>query len=388
MLERFDLKSGLRGGTPYLYELECLRGLAIVMVFAFHAYGISLGGDIREHSIIASFVVSGNSGVTLFFVLSGFLLSLPWLNFLQGNTDSAPNTFNFYRSRFLRIIPLYYLAVLVSVLATGKVTAGASAAMFSFIGFDIFPYSVVWWTLATEVQFYLLLPILFMAWSHSKLTRAVLLLVFCVWAYSYVTLVLLNGLPAKSMTYFYTKSLFGRFPAFLIGILAAVLFLNLKRRAGVGSPKKSLRFISMVMSICFIFVLGVVLQKSAIMGDAEAEKFWHIRHAYEALLWAALMLTLILGKPIGSILLTNRAMAITGKISYSLYLIHVPILFYIIYPAKTSLGAQAYASSPYLYGYALLSLLASLVLAACTYKLIEVPFLNLKHKLPVYQRGS
>ncbi|MFT5709791.1 MAG: peptidoglycan/LPS O-acetylase OafA/YrhL [Halioglobus sp.] len=388
MLERFDLKSGLRGSTPYLYELECLRGLAILMVFAFHAYGVSLGADMRQHSIMASFMVSGNSGVTLFFVLSGFLLSLPWLNFLLGNTASPPNNFNFYSARFLRIIPLYYLAVLVSVLATGKVVEGANAAIFSFIGFDIFPYSVVWWTLATEVQFYLLLPVLFMAWSHSNFTRAVLLLVFCVWAYSYITLVILNGLPATSMTYFYTKSLFGRFPAFLIGILAAVLYLTLKRHTGFDRHKNSLRVVSMVMSIGFIFLLGVVLQKSAIMGDAKAEKFWHIRHVYEALLWAAIMLTLILGKPVGGFLLTNRAMAITGKISYSLYLVHVPILFYIIYPAKNSLGVAEYSTSPYLYVYALLSLFASVVLATCTYKLIELPFLNLKHKLPVYLRGS
>ncbi len=388
MLERLDLKSGLRGSTPYLYELECLRGVAILMVFAFHAYGISLGTEMREHSILMSYIVSGNSGVTLFFVLSGFLLSLPWLNFLQGNTASVPNILNFYRSRFLRIIPLYYLAILVSVLATGKVAVGASAAVFSFIGFDIFPYSVVWWTLATEVQFYLLLPVLFMAWSHSRLTRAVLLLAFCVWAYSYITLVLFNGLPPESMKYFYTKSLFGRFPAFLIGILAAALYLKLKSQAGLDKHKNSLKYVSLVMSIGFIFVLGVVLQKSAIMGDAEAEKFWHIRHVYEALLWAALMLTLILGKPIGSIVLTNRAMAITGKISYSLYLVHVPILFYVIYPVKNSLGVSEYSASPYLYVYALLSLFASLVLAICTYKLIELPFLNLKHKLPVYQRGS
>jgi len=76
LAQNFNFKSGLRG-DQYLIELECLRGVAILLVFFFHAYGISLGKLVGTGNIFLSYIISGNTGVTLFFVLSGFLLSYP-----------------------------------------------------------------------------------------------------------------------------------------------------------------------------------------------------------------------------------------------------------------------------------------------------------------------
>ncbi len=70
------LKNGVRRGTKYLYEIECFRGLAVVLVFGFHVWGISFG-DSKPSSLSPwVYVAAGNTGVTLFFVLSGFLLSI------------------------------------------------------------------------------------------------------------------------------------------------------------------------------------------------------------------------------------------------------------------------------------------------------------------------
>jgi len=382
MLERFNLRSGLRSGSSYLYELEALRGVAILLVFFSHTHGIAFGNSPHQPSVLMSFLVSGNTGVTLFFVLSGFLLSLPWLNYISGMRKAPPDILNFYRARGLRIIPLYWAAVLASVVLSGNLVSGVKAAGFLFVGFDMFPYSVVWWTLATEVQFYILLPICFWAWMRGGVARVLLLAVFSTWLFYYTTLIILQQLPLDQLSYLYNKSIFGRLPAFLFGAFAAWIYLKLKDPVSSYENQLGTRLVSTVLCVVFIYILGLVLQVSANLGDNYAEKHWHIRHTYESVLWAAIVLCFVLVKPFGSGLLVNRSMAITGKLSYSLYLIHVPVIFFLIYPAKESMGLDQYADSLWLFINPFIALALSLVMSAVTYRLIELPFLNMKHRIP------
>src|SRR5262249_47236712 len=101
--------AGIRRGSTYFPELESLRGLAILLVFVFHADGVLLA-PFRSHvgaqsPVPLAFVWAGHSGVTLFFVLSAFLLSLPFLDEANGGrTGSRPP---FYQRRALRTLPLY-----------------------------------------------------------------------------------------------------------------------------------------------------------------------------------------------------------------------------------------------------------------------------------------
>jgi peptidoglycan/LPS O-acetylase OafA/YrhL len=353
------------------------------MVFLFHVYGISYGGAPKETSLIMSFIVGGNSGVTLFFVLSGFLLSLPWLNYFLGKKPVAPSISYFYKSRALRILPLYYSTIVFSVLVSQNIVSGLKAASFFYVGFDIFPFSVVWWTLSTEIQFYLLLPVCFWAWHHARYTRALLLFSLLLWLGAYLTLVIFKCFPGDFSSVFYTKSLFGRLPAFLVGILSALIYTRYASTLKSLSNRGVMTYISTAAFIVIFYLLGLVIQASINMGDGEAEGSWHVRHTYEAILWSAAMLVLVLGRPIGRQLLVNKVMALCGKLSYSLYLLHVPVLFYIIYPIKKSMNSDVYLNSLYLYIVPALGLLLCFILAMFSYKFIELPFLNLKRKLPV-----
>ncbi len=89
-----------------------------------------------------------------------------------------------------------------------------------------------------------------------------------------------------------------------------------------------------MVSIFAVILLAIVLKQAADMGDQTAKQIWHIHHTYEAVLWAVLILALLLCKLPGKQLLINRPMAITGKLSYSIYLNHVPILFFMIYTQR------------------------------------------------------
>ncbi|MDP5063699.1 MAG: hypothetical protein NWQ24_03405, partial [Haliea sp.] len=72
-----------------------------------------------------------------------------------------------------------------------------------------------------------------------------------------------------------------------------------------------------------------------------------------------------------------------GKLSYSLYLLHVPVLFYLIYPLREAMGQVAYQASAWLYIMPAAALGISLVLALCSYQWLEKPFLRRKRALPV-----
>jgi peptidoglycan/LPS O-acetylase OafA/YrhL len=89
MFSWFSLQSGIRGGG-YLSQIDALRGWAILLVFFFHAWGISGGSAGSEPSLWFSYVAAGRTGVTLFFVISGFLLSIPWLRAMQSPDVAMP----------------------------------------------------------------------------------------------------------------------------------------------------------------------------------------------------------------------------------------------------------------------------------------------------------
>lgn len=383
MSKLLSLEAGMRGEGSYLYELECIRGVAILLVFLGHSLGVSWDGvgPGPEPTLWTSHFIGGNTGVTLFFMLSGFLLSLPWLQCAQDPARPLPGMRNYYVARFLRIVPLYLCFVLLAAVVSGQWALAGKAAMFQFVGFQIFPYSVVWWTLTTEVQFYLVLPLAWLGWLHPGWPRKVLILVILAWLACYVSVFIYPGNDQPIRSYWLTKSLFGRLPAFLVGIAAAWLYLRL--RGGLRSEEAGKRLAGGLAFIATWLLLGWVLREYVAMGKGKAEWSWHIHHTYEAVLWAAIVLLLLLANPLGRSLLVNRPMAILGKLSYSLYLNHVPILFFIIYTAKDRMGAEAYTSSVWLYLTPGLALLCCVIAAFLSYRLIELPFLNLKHRVPV-----
>ena len=171
---------GLRTPERYIPQLESLRGWAILLVVAFHYFGILdyfgiLGGMRGGHTskglpeispVWLRVIVAGNTGVTLFFVLSGFLLTQPFIQALKSGTQI--NIRRFYAARLLRIIPLYYTAVFVAWLVSSNTYSAVKALLFIPVGFDIFPFSMPWWSLSTEMQFYLLLPLVMLAMANTK----------------------------------------------------------------------------------------------------------------------------------------------------------------------------------------------------------------------------
>ncbi len=376
-----DLAEGVRDRSGYLEPLESVRGIAIVLVFLFHAWGISGRRLTGEPAPGLSFIIAGNTGVTLFFVLSGFLLALPWLKYQYQPVRPRPSVTRYLKARALRILPLYYSALLLAWLATGNTATIAQAAAFQFVGFSVFPYSTVWWTLATEMQFYLLLPLLVSLWLLGRGGRLLCAALLLGWLYAYATLVLLAEPGSGQHSFVLTKSVFARLPAFLLGIAAAAFYLRASRWQPVVLQTAAWRHGGALLLLATLVLLERVLAHVVLMGDQQAELHWHIHHTWEAALWALFILCLLLCRTPASGLLINRGLALTGKLSYSLYLIHVPVLFYLLYPQRERLAAQDLQSAWWLYAVTAAALVLSLLLSWLSYSVIEKPFLQLKRRI-------
>jgi peptidoglycan/LPS O-acetylase OafA/YrhL len=388
---------GVRRSTTYFLEVESLRGVAILMVFFYHAAArVGLSGPsppTGNVSLAAAFILGGNAGVDLFFVLSGFLLSLPFLAAAAGGR--RVDRWHYGLRRALRILPLYYTAVLVAAIRWYSPAAGpwrdVPFLFFAQAGNEWVTnnaYSGAWWSLATEAQFYLVLPLL--GALRSRGTRLVAAGALAVYALAY--LAFLHGriaMQTVSGSFYLASSLFGRGPFFLWGILAAWLHRRygayLRERLADSVVARGGGADGLLLVV--LVALAVVLRWNALAGPVGLGLgvlgLWY---PAEGALWAGALLLLLVAPLRGKVLLSNPALCFVGVRSYSLYLVHVPLLFELVprlqraYPFFGVPGRARVAVA--------LLFVASLLVACLTYALIERPFLRLKGQLDRPQSGS
>ncbi len=397
MIHPLERPAGTRRSRAYFPELESLRGLAILLVFLYHADGILLSGAATAPttgvapSLPVALVRAGHTGVSLFFVLSGFLLSLPFLAAMAGEPRVAIG--NFYRRRALRILPLYWLVVvaatLLNTLATGSsapLVAGAAALVFlnTLIDFGpaLWPYSIAWWSLATEVQFYLLLPLLGVFGSSPPRRRlGLLLLLFGVLAYA----AYLSGhLRAASIggQMRLNGSVVGRAPLFAAGIAAAALYRSRGEAMRAWLARRPLLArggADLALAACFIG-LAMLLRwtLSLAPGGADSRPAWRLA---EALCWSGVILALLLAPLRARAVLVNPVFDRLGRWSYSIFLLHVPLLVVAIFAGRAYVPGALTAWTPG--SAAVLAAVALVIVAASalTYRFIERPFLVRKARL-------
>ena len=176
-IQRAPFDSGRR-----IPVLDSLRGLAILSVFVYHAFpwsGLRVDGWLSR----VVFVLSrpGWVGVELFFVLSGFLIT----GRLLDRKTTAPRDYYawFYKRRALRILPLYYAALVVigSIVWRAGETSGAFLLASAFfmpnlallLGLTATAPLAVLWSLGIEEQVYLVWP-----WLVRSVTVRTLVWVF------------------------------------------------------------------------------------------------------------------------------------------------------------------------------------------------------------------
>ena len=166
--------------THKLFGLDHLRAVAIIFVFVYH-YGVLFG----HPEWIRAISTFGWSGVDLFFVLSGYLISSQLFATISRGKKISFKIF--FLKRFFRIIPAYMVVLALYFLFPFLREREALAPLWKYVTFTqnigldsrthgTFSHA---WSLCIEEQFYLLLPLTLMALVYVKATkRAYILLIF------------------------------------------------------------------------------------------------------------------------------------------------------------------------------------------------------------------
>lgn len=373
---------GLSPSRRFIPELESLRGIAILLVFTFHVHGFVLYPFSllapRDVSLPMAYIRSGQTGVDLFFVLSAFLLARPFLD--EGRGGKVVRRRDYFLRRALRILPLYWTAVLVATVLSASTPYYLLRAIPHMLFLTAVPgivnllppYGGVWWSLVTEAEFYLLLPLLPLALS-TPWGRRVGLAVLALYAAFYVA-AMLGGIAGWSVPtqFAFWHSLLGRGPVFLCGIAAAVWYV----RFGPAAQERMAATAwwrnggADALLVATLIAIGLVLQWLVRRPEVQFQSLHQWWHPVTGALWTVVLLLLLVAPLRTKRLFCNAPLAKLGVLSYSIYLVHGPFMFVSI---QAFVGRRAWTP----WAWALVTVLSVALLACCslTYRFIERPFL-------------
>jgi peptidoglycan/LPS O-acetylase OafA/YrhL len=372
-------------------NLNGLRFLAVLLVIFDHVESTRLDFALPSFADNPAVGMLGQLGVTLFFVLSGFLIT--YLLLAEKETLGQIKFGAFYLRRVLRIWPLYYLVVILGLFVLPRVGffhypgltplaqdhLGAKTALYAFILpnaakelYPAVPYLSQAWSIGVEEQFYIIWPVL-IAFSRHYFRNFVLLAggVYVVgqlaWA---LTTPQRHVLPINEATDFIKNFLyFFRIQSMAIGgLFALVLFRNWTRvlRPLTARP----------VQVALWVLLAVLMVRG--------QKVSYVTFEMYSVLFGAVVLNLALTE--SSIFnLRHRVLDYLGRISYGLYMLHVIALVVGLRVASWVCAPTTALHHVLMF---VVGLAVSIGVSAFSYEYVEKPFLQLKKRFARIQSGS
>jgi peptidoglycan/LPS O-acetylase OafA/YrhL len=346
-----------------LKELDGLRALAILLVVAWHYLGAHSGS-----SAAAQIFIFGRSGVDLFFVLSGYLITSTLLEH-----KGSPGYFSaFYGRRSFRILPIYFVMVLI--FAAGQRGTRAVALFDGTIpwwayaaGLQNFwmaaqqTYGASWlsmtWSLAVEEQFYLLFPLLvFLAPARVLPALLCSLLIACPIARAY------SASNGDDFGYYVLMPM-------RADVLAAGALIAILHERTTPSMLRAGKF-ALAFSAA-LFPLYMFLGNSSEFVSAA------VGHSYLVLLYGALVFVIVHSRGAPSLaILRSHTAAFFASISYALYLVHTNILFLLLGLMRSGQPVTTWEGA----GLRIVSFAISVALCAASYRYFERPLIRYAHQ--------
>lgn len=306
--------------NSHIPGLDGLRGLAAMFVYFAHS---SLG----DVSIIPWFDCTwfGKIGVFIFFLLSAFLISVPFLSDKPG-IFSNESMKRYMKRRIMRIYPLYAFYLICAL-----VTTWASYAILEMNRPDGVPLTLdlrrflehvtlqrgdgVTWSIAVEFKFYFILPFImaggtYLLKSGKSLWIAPVILVLLV-AASYV------AFPYSEMAK-NDVSLKYYLPIFLIGIICALAF---KKGSMFRSPK-SLKFLDILGLFCFAASIASSPPIIKLFGVDQEHRNVLQEMLLQSVIFVPVVMAVAYRTKFTSLIFENHVLRFLGMISFSLYLWH------------------------------------------------------------------
>ncbi len=297
------------GPDVYLPQLDGVRAIAVLLVLAQHWIS-------NERGWGAPF---GFIGVTMFFVLSGYLISRILFSARDRREQKKSTTLHslkiFYARRFLRIFPVYYATILVLWIAGDERVKKAIwwcltyTVNFYFLKEEDHKSIGHLWSLAIEEQYYPIYPfiVLFCTVSQRRIGLWVMVIA------AFVSRIVLHkqGVPTEDNKYFTLCC----FDSFAMGGMLAHIEAERGKAAIQRFFSKPMVGLGTVLIVCAFGGLGAVLG-----GEASLRVVWFRTIVSLASLYV-IGVALVENQWL-ALMLANRPMVYIGKISYGIYVYH------------------------------------------------------------------
>jgi peptidoglycan/LPS O-acetylase OafA/YrhL len=288
----------------YFPALTGFRAIAAWLVFAHHYNPF----DRERFGLLSDVVHEGYIGVSMFFVLSGFLITIRYDDPLLPK----PTFGRYMRNRFARIYPLYFILTTLTFVVIGKLD-WIYLTNITFIKgfFDELKFTGIsqGWSLTVEETFYLLAPLIFILIRKIKF--------MWVLPFAFLAIGIAIYLPFNSLDFMLIYTFFGRAFDFFVGIWLAKNFQS----------QHSKSFFTWA-GLCFILISLVSLalvRGNAAYGVSTLPGLF-IHHLLVPASTALLLWGLLKERSILQRILSTPFMRLLGKSSYVFYLVHIGII--------------------------------------------------------------
>lgn len=357
----------------YIAGVDHIRAFASLLVVFHHSYwlihrrwdppGLTNDTWITTDNPLWSLAIETHIVVTLFFVLSGFMFSLV-------GAGREIRYLPFMRNRALRVAPVY-LALLFFGMAvfperTSWVGFIASASILgnSLAALNLWPISTTFWTVAVEVQFYVIFPFLNTFLNREGAKPLLYLLAFAI---ALRLVGFLVGNSVRDMNYWHLP---GRIDAFILGMLLARAHLRYK--LAERSP--------WLILLGLVSLLGCTFALNRLGGWPVQEwwkALWPTVEAVACTIFVFCYLSFARALP----RLVSKPLAFLGELSFSTYLCHFMVMqglhdHGLLFDFHTSLGWSPHMDAAA--NTCLVVIPASLFLSFLAYNGIEAPFMRLR----------
>ncbi|MBU3703897.1 MAG: acyltransferase, partial [Ilumatobacteraceae bacterium] len=348
--------------------LDGLRGIAVLLVVMSHLPNVA-PGIFDEQKWLRGIIHGGYLGVDIFFVLSGFLITSLLAEAFESTDGRVRVWRNFYGRRALRLLPA--LVVLMVVFTAVTVADGATlGSLWPSVRSVLLYYNnwhSVWdpehfnsdlghlWSLAIEEQFYIVWPVVLaavLAFSRRLWVRLALVAVPVVWVFWYRARLWDTG--AGWVNVFVRTDT--RIDTLLIGCLLALVFRYARPRREIVAWVGAAGSVALLVMVAKSTALQAWMYKGGFLITAVAA--------------GAVVLAIAEGAGPYSKVMSNEVLRLVGRVSYGLYLWHLPVFNYVFRHTPT------WSAVPR----ALVAVGASFALTAASWVLIERVALSRKDK--------